>query len=170
MVYDRFGVWRTVSGRRIFIEAGMSLTDALRASGKFDLPATDTEKQKKIDSVHIDFERDNTLPGLNKEDLVELGKEDKPVLLKKSVIDRNLAQHPEVDPKDYDRIIGQALYNSDEHFGGKAHHNPNYMNFIKYGEERAALTLVELEDMKDNYEIVHIFEPKNKKVKNMRPK
>ena len=35
MAYDRFGVWRTISGRRVFIEAGMDLYDALRESGKF---------------------------------------------------------------------------------------------------------------------------------------
>lgn len=29
------GVWRTVSGRRIFIREGQSLTDAMRESGKF---------------------------------------------------------------------------------------------------------------------------------------
>lgn len=30
------GVWRTVSGRRIFIAEGQSLTEAMKASGKFD--------------------------------------------------------------------------------------------------------------------------------------
>lgn len=32
---DEGGVWRTVSGRRIFIKDGQSLTDAMRESGKF---------------------------------------------------------------------------------------------------------------------------------------
>lgn len=30
------GVWRTVKGRRIFIEEGQSLSDAMRKSGKFE--------------------------------------------------------------------------------------------------------------------------------------
>ena len=30
------GVWRTVSGRRIFIKKGQSLTDAMKESGKFE--------------------------------------------------------------------------------------------------------------------------------------
>lgn len=30
------GVWRTISGRRVFIRNGQSLTDAMRESGKFD--------------------------------------------------------------------------------------------------------------------------------------
>ncbi|MCL2045740.1 MAG: phage portal protein [Oscillospiraceae bacterium] len=127
------------------------------------------EKQKKIDSISIDFESDNILPGLNKEDLNELGKEDKPVLLKKSIIERNLLRHPDVDASDYARLIGQALYNSDERFGGREHHNPDYMNFVKYGERRAALTLIELADRKEYYEIVHIFEPSNTSVGKMKP-
>ena len=32
---DEDGVWRTVSGRRIFISNGESLTDAMKKSGKF---------------------------------------------------------------------------------------------------------------------------------------
>lgn len=30
------GVWRTISGRRVFIKKGQSLTDAMRESGKFN--------------------------------------------------------------------------------------------------------------------------------------
>ena len=44
---------------------------------------------KKINSIKINFDRDNILPGLNKEDLADLGKEDKPLLLKKNIILRN---------------------------------------------------------------------------------
>lgn len=33
---DEGGIWRTVSGRRIFIRDGQSLTDAMRESGKFE--------------------------------------------------------------------------------------------------------------------------------------
>lgn len=32
---DESGVWRTISGRRVFIKDGQSLTDAMRESGKF---------------------------------------------------------------------------------------------------------------------------------------
>ena len=128
------------------------------------------EKQKKIASVNINFDSDTVLPGLNSEDLAELGKEDKPVLLKKDVIERNLEKHTEVLREDYNRIIGQALYNSDDRFGGKEHHNPDYMNFVKYGETKGALTLIELADRKENYEIVHIFEPYNKHIRKMKNK
>jgi len=130
---------------------------------------SDDEKQAKINSVQIETEKDNILPGLNQEDLAELGKDDKPVLLKKEVIDRNLRRHPDVAIEEYNRIIGQALYNSDERFGGKEYHDPNYMNFIKYNGNKAALTLIELADRKDNYEIVHLFEPSRTNIEKMKP-
>ena len=33
---DENGVWRTISGRRVFIKSGQSLTEAMRDSGKFE--------------------------------------------------------------------------------------------------------------------------------------
>ena len=42
-INDEGGVWRTVSGRRIFIKDGQELSDAMRESGKFD-----TERQSNI--------------------------------------------------------------------------------------------------------------------------
>ncbi|MDR1439846.1 MAG: DUF1073 domain-containing protein, partial [Clostridiales bacterium] len=117
------------------------------------------EKRRKIDSVKIDFGNDNVLPELNKEDLAELGKPSKPVLLKKTVIDRNIAYHPEVAPRDYARIIGQALYDSDLRFGGDPRkHSDDYINFVKLAPHRNSLTLLELANHKENYEIVHFFE------------
>lgn len=38
------GVWRTVRGRRVFIKDGQSLTDAMKASGKFD----DNDKKGRL--------------------------------------------------------------------------------------------------------------------------
>lgn len=36
MMADETGVWRTVSGRRVFIKFGQSLDDAMNESGKFE--------------------------------------------------------------------------------------------------------------------------------------
>ena len=45
---DEGGVWRTISGRRIFIKDGQSLTDAMRDSGKFGASKNkSTAKPKK---------------------------------------------------------------------------------------------------------------------------
>lgn len=45
------GVWRTISGRRVFIRDGQSLTDAMRESGKFEAEG------KKKDGVKIAVEK-----------------------------------------------------------------------------------------------------------------
>lgn len=44
---EEHGVWRTISGRRVFIKDGQSLTDAMRESGKFG----DKSKTKKAESL-----------------------------------------------------------------------------------------------------------------------
>ncbi len=43
------GVWRTVSGRRIFIKDGQSLTDAMKNSGKFEEKDVKTKLKKQFD-------------------------------------------------------------------------------------------------------------------------
>lgn len=40
------GVWRTISGRRVFIKTGQSLTEAMKQSGKFKL-----QKGTKLDKL-----------------------------------------------------------------------------------------------------------------------
>jgi len=124
-------------------------------NGKFSNETSDEDKQKKIDSVNIDFSRDNILPELNKEDLEELGKENKPVLLKKNIIDKNTERHPEVTGDDYSKIIGQSLYKPDLVVPG--HSEKPYFNFVsRIGDNKNTVVLLELADVKNNYEIVNL--------------
>lgn len=132
---------------------------------------TPTKRQSKIDSVHIDFEKDNTLPGLNKKDLDDLGREDKPVLLKKEIIERNLHEHPEVPQEEYGEIIKGALYDGDLRFKGKSErHNQDYMNFVKTIPHSNSLVLLQLAEYKDNYEIVHLFKVGDRNLKRLQKK
>jgi hypothetical protein len=113
------------------------------------------EKQRKIDSIKIDFDKDNTLPGLNAEDLSKQGKADKPVLLKKSIIDRNLERHPDISKAEYNNLIGKSLYDHNEDFPG---FKDGYVNLVSRLNDRSnSLVLVEMAESKDNYEIVHIM-------------
>jgi hypothetical protein len=117
--------------------------------------ASPEEKQKKIDSVKIDFDRDNILPELNKEDLEELGKASKPVLLKKDIIEKNRYSHPDVKESDYAQIIGQSLYNPDLVVPG--HKEKPYFNFLsRMGDDKNTIVLLELSDQKNNFEIVNL--------------
>lgn len=123
--------------------------------GKEAAATSQDEKQKKIDSVKIDFSRDNILPGLNQEDLAALGKEDKPVLLKKDIVTKNLKHHPEVAKEDYDRIVGQSLYNPDGIFPGSSK-EPRFNFVSRIGDDKSTLTLLEMAETKDNYEIINL--------------
>jgi len=115
---------------------------------------------EKIASVHIDFNRDNILPELNEADLEKIGsKVNKPVLLKKSVIERNIAQHSDLTTEDFESIIAHALYSPSEIF--KANGKKPYYHFAKVievnskGKPEIGLALLDVDDSKDNFEIVH---------------
>lgn len=130
-----------------------------------ELPTTkkDTKKltpAEKIASVHIDFDRDNILPELNEEDLRKVGaKENKPVLLKKSIIERNTQRHIDAMP-DTETILTQALYNPSEIFPGK--NEKPYYTFVKplkisnrNGKDEYGIVLLDVSSTKENFEIVH---------------
>ena len=81
--------------------------------------------------------------------------EDKPVLLKKSVIDKNLAHHPEVSREDYNKIVGQSLYNPDIVVPG--HEDKPYFNFVsRVGVNKNTVVLLEMSENNDNFEIVNL--------------
>ena len=53
------GVWRTVSGRRIFIKEGESISEAMRNSGKFSKPSQTLSNYKNKDEF-INYIEDQT--------------------------------------------------------------------------------------------------------------
>lgn len=121
------------------------------------------EKQSK---VNIDFSKDNYLPELNEEDLKELGKESKPVLLKKSIIERNKERHPDIKENEYNKLISKALYEPDYIFPGN---NPKYTNFVsKLNDKNNSTVLLEMGEENKNYEIVHIHKIKDRNLQKMK--
>ncbi|MDE6586139.1 MAG: hypothetical protein K2K80_05625 [Clostridia bacterium] len=115
---------------------------------------------EKIASVHIDFDKDNILPELNEEDLAKIGsKVNRPVLLKKGVIERNTKRHGEV-MGDTEEILTQALYSPAEIFKGNS--QKPYYTFVKpmriskrNGKDEYGIALLDVDASKDNFEIVH---------------
>lgn len=115
---------------------------------------------EKIASVHIDFDRDNILPELNDEDLQKVGsKVNKPVLIKKNIIDRNAHEHSDLTDSDFENIIKNALYSPSEVF--PAHKEKPYYHFAKVievnskGKPEIGLALLDIDETKDNFELVH---------------
>lgn len=112
--------------------------------------------QAKIDSLNsIDFTKDNTLPNLNKETLEEYGFEDKSIVLKKNIIEKNKVNHPDITDDMAREIIGNSLYKPEVVL--KANKDkPAYHNFItRLKDDKNSIVLLELSDAKENYEIVN---------------
>lgn len=128
------------------------------------------EAQKKIDSVKIDFGKDNVLPKLNKSEIDELGDvADKPVLLKQSTLQRNKQRHPEVKDAEYNELVGTALYRPEAVFPGNK--EKPYVNFIaRTGEDKNSVVLLDLDCSKDMCEIVHMHWTTNKSRKTLEKK
>lgn len=115
---------------------------------------------EKIASVHIDFTKDNVLPELNDEDVAKVGsKVNKPVLLKKNIIDRNRVEHSDLTDDDFQNIIANALYTPSEIFS--ANKDKPYYHFAKVievnskGKPEIGLALLDVDENKENFEIVH---------------
>ena len=118
------------------------------------------EKIKQLEK--IDWTKDNTLPNLNKNTLKELNLEDKPVLLKKNIIEKNKASHPDITEEEAKRIIGNALYRPEVILKANID-KPAYHNFISRTDDKHNdLVLLELSDEKENYEIVNYHVIKNR--------
>jgi len=109
---------------------------------------SDEEKQKKIDSIRIDFDAEvNELPGLNTEDLSAMGEEDRPVSIHKRVFEK----HPEVSAEDVPVILG-ALYSPEAVL--PANKDKPYFNFISgVGENKNSVVLLGVEKTKAGFEV-----------------
>ena len=139
---------------------GLSDEDKLREEERERHGGKKLTPAEKIASVHIDFDRDNLLPELNESELEKIGKKDsKPVLLKKNVIDRNRTRHDDLTDSDFEQIIAKALYSPSEVF--PANKEKPYFHFAKIievnskGKPEIGLVLLDVDDHKDNFEIVH---------------
>lgn len=75
--------------------------------------------------------RDFVLPPLPEEVVKQLGVENKNVLLKKNIIEKNKSHHKEISLEEYNEILEETLYNSDYAMQVQPKNKPNYFTFIK---------------------------------------
>ena len=120
------------------------------------LSETDKEIEEKINQLkNIDWNKDNILPKLNKDILKQYGLKDKPVLLKKNIIEKNKLNHSDITNDEAIRIIGNALYKTETVLKGNINKH-TYYNFItRTDDEHSDIVLLELSDEKENYEIIN---------------
>ncbi|OGV45214.1 MAG: hypothetical protein A2017_06645 [Lentisphaerae bacterium GWF2_44_16] len=98
-------------------------------------------------------DRDRELKNLPDETLRQLNKPQKPLVLKKNIVEKNNEHHPELALEDNQLILNEALYQTTELFQGKPKEKPDYWVFVKKNG-KSKLAVVELSESKDNYEIV----------------
>ena len=119
---------------------------------------------EKISKSKIDFSKDNILAELNEEDLKEIGcEENKNVLLKKNIIDRNFLRHYDLSEEESEQIILQALYsNKKQIFPSKHADKPNYFTFAQVvriskedGKDVFGTVLLDVDKRKESFEVVH---------------
>lgn len=127
----------------------------------------DDKKQQKIASVKIDFSKDNILPELNEEDLAELGKPSKPVLVSRRMLERNKSEHPDLDDEEYSYMIAKALYDPDYVFPANPEKTSYYHFISNLGDKYHSGVILELSDNKNNYETVHVHKLRNKSVRTL---
>lgn len=127
------------------------------------LNGEDMTPDEKIETLKIDFSKDNYLPDLDSKELKTMGaKQAKRVVFKKITSERNLNVHPEVSKKEYPELIGQALYKPLIRPLQDAK-NKNYWHFIGQApNERKSVVLLDIEEKKTNFEIVHILKMRKK--------
>ena len=132
------------------------------------------EIQKKINSVSIDFDKDNVLPELNKKELETfksfgIDVKGKKVLFKKSTLDRNKIEHSDLSKEDYDKYIGRCLYSPEAVFRGNK--DKPYFNMVtRIGDDKNSVVLLDLDLSKDNLEIVHFHLLRDKARKTLESK
>ncbi len=104
---------------------------------------------------YINAEKDIPLPNINHQVLKNLGKKNKPLILKSNIIKKNKKNHPEILIEEYNDILSKGLQSTDLVF--KTDNKNEYYNFIHFDNSTNEQILVELSENKDNYEIVNFY-------------
>ena len=102
--------------------------------------------------------RNVQLPELPKVVDNAIGANNKPIVIKKNIFEKNLQSHKDVSPKDSRNILSSALYNPNLYGQNKKVTRPYNWVLISLKDEKTGdnkLVLLEVNDTKDYVEIVH---------------
>lgn len=156
--------WARKSGKELPLNNDGSLNDVALNKMYSEREKNDNNKNNKMrKKIHIDFDKDNILPKLDDMTVEKLGaKESKEVLLKSSVIKRNLGKHFDVSDETMQNIIVETLYNPIDIFPANPD-NPNYYHLASFVEVedkdglKMGLVLLDIDISKDYFEIGHVY-------------
>ena len=147
-----------------------------------DMSAKELSNEIKVDlskkqtpKIKVEKGKDNIYPELTQEALEEMGiTENKKVLLKKEIIERNLAIHKDISINEMENIIEKALYNYDQILPGR-NEEQKYFSFVKFirqsrkkGTPIHGVVLLDVNINNENFEIVHCHLVREKNIKTLK--
>lgn len=131
--------------------------------------------KKQLPKIKVEKGKDNIYPELSQEALDEMGiTENKKVLLKKEIIERNLEIHKDISISEMENMIEKALYDFDKIIPGK-NKDQKYFSFVKIvrqsrknGKPIYGVVLLDVNINNENFEIVHCHVVKEKNLKSLK--
>lgn len=128
--------------------------------GKYN-PIAAMMRYKKLPTIehYQNPKGDFFLPKLANEDLALIGKKQKPLVLKQSIIEKNKNNHPELPVTEYNDVLDAGLYETTDIVQPNFKNKPNYYNFVAR-DKHNNVVVIEINDNKNNYEIVGFFKTK----------
>lgn len=130
--------------------------------------------KKQLPKIKVEKGKDNIYPELTQDALDEMGiTENKKVLLKKEIIERNLETHKDISISEMENMIEKALYDFDKIIPGK-NEEQDYFSFIKIvrqsrknGKPIYGVVLLDVNIKNENFEIVHCHVVREKNLKSL---
>lgn len=121
------------------------------------------KKNYPTEEEYANPKKDYTLPNIPSIVLERFGMKQKPLVLKKNIIEKNKTNHPEVSITDYSRILHEGIQNVNLVI--KNNPQDDYYNFIHFDDNSNPQVLVELSESKTQYEIVNFYILSDKSVR-----
>ena len=130
----------------------------------YNTPQEIKNKINELEKLNIENDKNNILPKLGRKELKIIGSENKSVLLKDNIKNRNNIKHPDLDEKDKKEIL-KALYDNQLIFPDKK--KKNYFHFVRSKENINYVVLLDNTKSKESLEIVHYHKINNENLKRL---
>ena len=121
--------------------------------GGSEMAAENIFIDKITDDYFINPDKDVYMHSLPNVILTELNKPNKPLVLKKNIVEKNKV-HSDLSENDIIQILGDAIYNCDLLIQPSPQEKPNYFMLVSKGTKNKQ-ALLEISEDKEHYEIVN---------------
>lgn len=98
--------------------------------------------------------RNVLLPSLTQEAMEKIGTDDRLVMIKKSVFEKNRKHHNELSPDDSRKVLNAALNDADLIINDKPSNKPNYWIVVNLDKDENAVLNVDIDPTKHFIEVV----------------